>query len=94
MLTRALVCSSSSVSACLYVVGPLSVTVVINQNLEHGGLQNLPNDDEEYGEEKRGSCTCVVAQAVVFSKQWRNEGAMPGESAGASKCLAPGNLHE
>ena len=38
-----LVCSSGSVSACLNVVGPLSVAVVINQNLEHGGLQNLLN---------------------------------------------------
>ena len=42
VLTRALVCSSGGVSACLNVVGPLSVAVVINQNLEHGGLQNLP----------------------------------------------------
>jgi len=45
VLTRALVCSSGSVSACLNVVGPLSVAVVINQNLEHGGLLNLPNRD-------------------------------------------------
>ena len=44
MLTRTLVCSYGSVSACLNVVGPLSVAVVINQNLEHGGLQNLLND--------------------------------------------------